>query len=230
MATAKPKLRSSIGKKSLMALSGLAVLLFVIGHLLGNLLVFLGPDALNSYAQHLRELGPLLWAARLGLLAAVTIHIVTSVQLTLENRRARGQAYAVYRPKVTTLGARTMAVSGSAVLAFVVYHLLHFTFRVTNPGISQAHDALGRHDVYRMVVLSFRQWPIALSYVTAMALLFLHLGHGIASTAQTLGLNTERLIPVTERAGRGLAWALFAGYCAIPIAIYLGIVTTAGAP
>jgi succinate dehydrogenase / fumarate reductase cytochrome b subunit len=218
------KLRSSLGKKALMAISGLMLLLFVIGHLVGNLLVFLGPHALNDYAQHLRDLGPLLWVARIGLLAAVAIHIVTSVQLVMENRRARGQRYAVFKPQTTTLGARTMAISGLMVLAFIVYHLMHFTFRVTHPEISHAVDAMGRHDVYRMVVLSFRQPVIAIAYVWAMALLFLHLSHGVGSTLQTLGANTERTIPMAQRAGRLLAWALFIGYISIPLAITLGAV------
>jgi len=206
-----------------MAISGLVLLLFVIGHLVGNLLVFLGPGALNDYAEHLRALGPLLWVARIGLLSAVIVHIITSIQLVVENRRARAQRYAVYRPQVTPLSARGMAVSGLMVLAFIVYHLLHFTFGVTNPAISHAHDALGRHDVYRMVVLSFQQLPIAVTYVVAMALLFLHLHHGIGSTFQTLGLNSERGIELTEQIGRALALLLFFGYMSIPVAIQMGL-------
>ena len=217
-------LRSSIGKKALMAVSGLVLVGFIISHLLGNLLIFSGADALNAYGAKLRHLGWLLWAARVFLIVAVGVHITTSLQLAIENRRARPQRYQVQRYAETSLTARAMLVSGGLVLAYLVYHLLHFTFRVTNPEVSHGVDALGRHDIYTMVVRSFQQPPIALAYIAGMACVCLHLGHGVASAFQTLGLTTERTIPVLGWISRLFALAVFLGYCAIPVAVLSGII------
>lgn len=216
-------IRSSIGQKILMAATGLALLGFVIGHLLGNLQVFLGPEALNAYALKLRHFGPWLWAIRGVLLAAVLVHIWTSVRLSIQNGRARPVGYRRYRAAETSLGARTMLLSGSVLLLFIVYHLLHFTFRTTDPRFAGLVDPLGHYDVYRMVLLGFEQPAIVLLYLVGMAGLFSHLGHGIASAFQTLGLNNERMLMVIERAGDGMAWLLFLGYSAIPLAIVFGL-------
>lgn len=213
---------SSIGKKVLMAASGLVLVGFVIAHLAGNLLIFAGPDALNGYAKKAEGLGPWLWAARGGLLVAVAVHIWTSVQLSLENRRARPQRYRVYRASETTPAARTMMATGLLLLAYLIYHLLHFTFRVTNPGISHGVDPLGRRDVYVMVVRSFQQVPISLAYVLGVGAVCVHLSHGIASAVQTLGLSTERTLAAVFWAGRALAAAVFLGYTAIPAAVLAG--------
>jgi succinate dehydrogenase / fumarate reductase cytochrome b subunit len=217
-------LRSSIGKKTLMAASGLLLVGFVIVHLADNLLIFLGSDVLNGFAHRLHRLGPLLWSARILLLAAVIIHFLTSIQLTVENRRARGRRYAVYRTAETTLTARTMALSGLLLLAYVVYHLLHFTFRLTDPGLAHLTDARGRHDVYRMVVRSFQQPPVVLAYLAGLVVVCAHLHHSIGSVFQTLGLVNERTLPVVTKAGRTLALLLFLGYAAIPLAVLLGVV------
>ena len=218
------RVSSSIGKKALMAASGLALFGFVVMHLAGNLLLYRGPDALNAYAAKLEHLGPWLWAARAGLLAALVVHLVTSAQLTLENRRARPQAYAAYHPVKTTLAARTMMATGILLLVYLVYHLLHFTFRVTNPEISHGLDALGRRDVYTMVIRSFRQLPISLAYVLGVGAVCFHLSHGIASAPQTLGLNNERTLAAVSLAGRAAAVTIFLGYSSIPLAILTGFV------
>ncbi len=207
-----------------MAASGLVLVGFVMAHLAGNLLIYGGPSALNAYAEKLRHVPALLWGARLFLLAAVAVHIATSVQLAIENRRARPQRYRLQRSAETTLAARTMLLSGFLVLAYLVYHLLHFTFRTAHPEFSRATDALGRHDVYAMVVLSFQQPPIAFAYVLGMAAVCFHLNHGIGSAAQTLGLTHERTIRLWALAGRLLSFALFIGYVSIPLAILLGLV------
>ena len=217
-------LRSSIGKKALMAASGLVLVGFLIGHLGGNLLIFRGPDALNAYGAKLRHLGPLLWVVRAFLLMAVLVHIKTSMELAVENRRARPQGYHMVRRSETTPAAGLMVLSGLLVLAYLVYDLLHFTVRVTNPDISHGVDALGRHDIYTMVVRSFRQVPITLAYLAGMACVCLHLSHGVASAFQTLGLTTERTIPVLSWISRLFALAVFLGYCAIPMAVLLGFV------
>ena len=220
--------RSSIGKKALMAASGLALTAFVFVHLLGNLMIYLGPNALNAYARKLRELGPLLWLARGLLVGAALLHVWTSVSLARENRAARPVPYAVRRTRETTRAARTMMLSGVLALAYLVYHLLHFTFRVTHPSISHLRDSLGRHDVYAMVVLSFRQWPISLAYVLGVACLSLHLSHGMASAFQSLGFSDERTMPRLARAGRILALAMFIGYASIPVAVWLGLIRLPG--
>lgn len=215
-------LQSSIGKKALMAVSGLVLLGFVIAHLLGNLQIFLGPEAINAYAVKLRHYGALLWVARGVLLLALLLHVWTSIQVTVENRRARGGRYAVYRPGVTGVAARSMMLTGVLLLSYIAYHLLHFTFRTVHPELVHATDALGRHDVYRMMVRSFQDPGISAAYVAGMAALCLHLSHGFGSAFQTLGLNTERTIPLTTALSRLLAGLIFLGYTSIPAAVLLG--------
>ena len=211
-----------------MAVSGLILAGFVIAHLLGNLLIYLGPDAINAYAKKLREMGLGLWAARTGLLAAILVHIWTSVQLTSENRRARPQRYARHQLVETTVAARTMMISGIVLVVYLIYHLLHFTFRVTNPEISHGIDRLGRHDVYTMMVLSFQNIYVCAAYVVGVATVCFHLSHGIASAVQTLGFNDERMIARWARAGRLLAFAVFVGYVSIPVSVFLGFIPLAG--
>ena len=212
----------SIDKKVVMAVTGLMLLGFVIMHLLGNLLIYRGPDALNGYAAKLRHMGSVLWMVRLTLLTAVIVHIAMAIILTRENRSARPIAYTVKRSAQTTYAARTMMVSGVLLSAFIVYHLLHFTFGVTHPGISHLTDALGRHDVYAMVVGSFHDPYLVLGYGVSMALLCAHLSHGIGSFLQSLGLNDERWLPVVTCAGWILSALLFVGYASIPTSILLG--------
>ena len=214
---------SSTGKKYLMAASGLVLVFFVIAHLIGNLQVFLGPEALNRYALFLRNTGELLWAARLGLLAMTALHIWTAVSLTLENRAARPADYAVKRYKKATYASRTMAMSGVIVLAFLVYHLMQYTFMVTHPFYKDLLDPLGRHDVYSMVILGFSQPWIAAWYVLGIFLLCLHLSHGMSSMFQSLGANSLTLRPRLTRAGQVLSWLIFAGYISMPLAVQMGI-------
>jgi succinate dehydrogenase / fumarate reductase, cytochrome b subunit len=220
--TALAWVRSSIGKKALMALSGLALALFVLVHLAGNLLVFVGPDAMNAYALKLRHFGAWLWVARAGLILAALAHIWTSVALAIENRQARPRDYKRYRARTTSLAARFMLSTGVAFTAFLIYHLLHFTFRLTHPDISHGVDSLGRHDVYGMVVRSFQDPRVAFAYVVGVAALCVHLSHGIGSTFQTLGVNDERSLAVVSLTGRLASVAVFLGYSAIPLAAYLG--------
>src|SRR5947208_15305101 len=133
--------RSSVGRKMIVAVTGVILILFVVAHLLGNLQIFLGPDWINGYSQHLRDLGPLLWAIRFFLLAAVVIHIYATIQLAIENRRARPEAYVVREYVKAKRASRHMVMSGLIVLAFIIYHLAHFTLRVTDPrfGLLIAH-------------------------------------------------------------------------------------------
>jgi succinate dehydrogenase / fumarate reductase, cytochrome b subunit len=216
--------QSSIGKKITVALTGLILILYVLGHLAGNLQIYLSPDRLNTYAEFLRALGPLLWLIRIFLLATFVIHIVATVQLTIQNRRAKPQKYAVPGYRKSTLASRTMIISGLIVLCFVIYHLLHFTFQTTNPEFHELRDSAGRHDVYRMVVLGFQQPVISFFYALGLFLLTLHLSHGFASVTQTLGINNRKLEGFVSTGGQTLAWLVFAGYVSIPLTILLGIV------
>lgn len=220
-------LQSSVGRKIMMAATGLILVAFVTVHLLGNSSVFLGPDGINAYAEHLHALGPLVWIFRLVMLGVFALHILLGIILTLENRAATPGAYAVKKRVRTSFAAETMIVTGLALLAFVVYHLLHFTVHVTNPEISVgalALDALGRNDVYTMVVLSFQKFGISFVYVAAMVMLFLHLSHGIQSFFQTMGWNSAVTLPRIQKVGKSVAVVLFVGYISIPILILAGIV------
>ena len=213
---------SSIGKKTVVAITGIVLVLFVIGHMLGNLTVFFGPDTINAYAMHLRDLGPLLWVVRLVMLATVVAHIWFTMLVWKENMAARPQKYAVFAPMETTIFARTMRLTGLFVLAFIVFHLAHFTLFLVNPGYAGFHtDLHGQqvHDVYRMVIVGFRNPFVSIFYIFSLALVAFHLSHGIGSLFQTLGLTDKELRPIYESGALILAWILFVGYISIPVAV-----------
>ena len=216
--------QSSIGKKIVVALTGIILIAYVIFHLLGNLLIYLGQDVLNAYAKLLFDTGPLLWFVRIVLFTAFVTHIVATIQLAQQNRQAKPQKYAVPGYQVSMPVSRTMLISGLIVLCFVVYHLLHFTFQVTNPTYRDLRDAVGRPDVYRMEVLSFQQPWISFFYATGLFLLTAHLSHGFSSVTQTLGINNRKLSGLISAGGQTLAWLVFAGYMSIPATIVLGLV------
>ncbi len=209
----------------IVAVTGLILLAFIIGHLLGNLQIFLGPEWINSYAEHLRQLGPLLWLIRAFLLLSVVLHILYTIRLALDNRRARPVRYARKEHVKATFASRYMWLSGLVVLAFIVYHLAHFTVRVTDPRfLLLKADPLNRYDVYSMMVYGFQNVIVSTFYIIAMFLLTLHLTHGASSFFQSLGLNDKNLTPKLARAGRIFAWLIFLGYTAIPVAVLLGLV------
>jgi succinate dehydrogenase / fumarate reductase cytochrome b subunit len=215
--------RSSVGRKLIVAVSGVILILFVIGHLLGNLQIFLGPDWINGYAEHLRALGPLLWIIRAFLLLTVLVHIYYTIRLAIENRRARPSRYRRKEIVKATLASRTMVMSGIILLAFIIFHLLHFTLRTTDPRFATlAMDPLGHYDVYSMMVLGFLSPLVSGFYILAMFLLAFHLSHGSSSFFQSLGLTNQKLTPRLALAGRIFAWLLFFGYSSIPIAVLLG--------
>ncbi len=209
---------SSAGRQVVMAVSGFFLLLFVVGHMLGNLTLFGGPGAINSYAAKLHSLGPLLWAERLFMLAMLVIHVYFGIVLTLENRASKPDRSARQRWLRATFAGRSVIWTGLLLLAFIVYHLLHFTFHVT-PGVVTSVDAAGRFNVHAMVVNAFRSVPVSVVYVAAMVMLLLHVSHGAQSFLQTVGWNNERTLPRVEKAAKWLAWILLVGFSAIPIAI-----------
>lgn len=219
---------SSIGKKWIVALTGLALLGFVTGHLIGNLQIYLPPVWINSYARHLENLGPLLWVIRLSMLVMIGLHIATTIQLTLENRAARPDRYAVSAPQASTVASRTMILSGLVVLAFVIFHILHYTVRLRHPEWGEETFALGDgemvRDVYRMMIEGFKNAAVSAFYILGVFLLCLHLSHGIASMFQTLGLNSPKVRCALTVLGRAYAWLLFIGYASIPVSILLGLI------
>jgi succinate dehydrogenase / fumarate reductase, cytochrome b subunit len=216
--------QSSIGKKYVVAVTALLLILYVLGHLAGNLQIYMGPDRINAYAKFLHDLGPVLWVIRVILLAAFVTHIVATIQLAQENRLAKPQKYAVAGYQRSTMASRTMIVSGLIVLCFVIYHLLQFTAQVTDPEFRELHDSIGRHDVYQMLILGFKHPLVSLFYIVGLFLLTTHLSHGFASVVQTLGINNRKIANVVSTGGQTLAWVIFAGYISIPVTILLGIV------
>jgi len=218
---------SSVGKKFVMAITGLALFLFVVLHLVGNLQVFLGPEVLNRYGNFLQTNMELLWPARIVLLTLVVLHIWVAIRLTLENRAARPQPYANYEVVVASYASRTMIWSGLIVLAFIIYHLLHFTVQV--PGINltgrnflELEDVKHQHDIFAMLVIGFRSPVVAAFYCFAMFLLFLHLSHGIAAMFASLGWKSPAYRGWIEKFAQVMSWLIFLGYISIPIAIQLG--------
>jgi len=213
---------STVGRKILMAVTGQMMLLFVIIHLLGNTTIYF--SSLNAYAAALHALPALLGMIRLFMVAMLCFHIYFGIVVTLENKKAKPQSYAVTNHLSTSFAGRNMIWTGSLIGAFLVYHLLHFTFQIVDPSAAAVRnpDALGRPDVLLMVVRSFQDIGIVSLYVTSVAGLLLHLSHGIQSSFQTWGLNTDRSLPVFVKAGTATAVILFLGYAAIPIVIVAG--------
>jgi succinate dehydrogenase / fumarate reductase cytochrome b subunit len=219
---------SSIGKKMIVALTGIVLIVFVVGHLLGNLQIFLGPEWVNGYAQHLRDLGPLLWLIRGLLLVTVLVHIYVTIRLAIDNRRARPRNYREKEHVKASFASRHMVVSGLVVFAFIVFHLLHFTGRKFNPQFPLLkNDPLNHYDVYSMMVYGFQNIYVSAFYVIGLFLLTLHLTHGASSFFQSLGLNSKSLTPRLAWGARLFAWLIFIGYTSIPVAVLLGIVQPA---
>ena len=218
--------QSSIGKKTIVAVTGIGLMLFLVGHLLGNLLVFAGPDALNAYGKKLHDLGPLLWVARIGLLVMVAAHIIATIQLTRMNRAAKPVKYAIEKTRQASRASLTMIWSGLTILTFLVYHLLHYTIKGTNgyrTGNPRYELADGSHNVYNMVIDGFSVWYVSAFYIIAMFLLCSHLSHGFSSVFQTLGLTTPKTRKPIGLAGHLYAWGLFLGNISIPLAVLTGL-------
>jgi succinate dehydrogenase / fumarate reductase cytochrome b subunit len=211
--------RSSIGRKVVMAVTGVILFGFVLGHLAGNLTVYLGPEALNGYAVFLRQFlhGAGLWIARAVLLLSVILHIWSATSLTLSSRAARPVGYRERQWDESTYASRTMRWSGVIILLFVIYHLLHFTFGTVHPSFVEG-------DVYHNFVTGFRSLPVSLAYIVAMIFLGLHLRHGVWSMCQTLGVSHPRYIRWAHVGAWIFAVIVVVGNCLFPIAVLAGIV------
>ncbi len=215
-----------------MAGSGAVMFLFVIGHLAGNLQIFLGREAINRYGDFLQSNVELLWPVRIALLAIIVLHIWSATQLTLENRAARPQAYAQWQPTAASYASRTMMMSGIIVAIFIVYHLLHYTVMVKAVNLTgQDFDAKpdffddkGRHDIYKMMVTGFRQPVVSGFYLVGVGLLCLHLSHGISAMFQSLGWKKRSYGECLDRGAKWVSALIFLGYSSIPVAILLGCV------
>jgi succinate dehydrogenase / fumarate reductase, cytochrome b subunit len=217
--------RTTVGKKAVMAVTGAILVGFVVAHMAGNLKIFLGAEGFNAYALFLRTVGEplfpysvLLWAARSVLLISAVLHIVAAVELTRINRAARPRSYAVKRSRATTVAAITMRWSGVLLAVFIVYHLLHLTLGAVGfPAGTFSHES-----VYRNVVTGFSIWYVSAFYILAMGGLCLHLDHGIWSMLETLGLNNIRISRGLRLLSRAVAFLVFLGFIAVPIAVLAG--------
>lgn len=249
-------LKSTILSKVVMAVTGVILVLFIIGHTLGNLQIYLGPETFNGYAEFLQGLGEILWIIRIVLFLSLVFHIITSVYLKFHNLNSKPTAYKVKNYVKAKLTSRTMIWTGIMIFAFLTYHLLHFTFGVTNPEhynqkevyskkaklyaelpfsetefegkkvtkIDQFEILHERHDVYKMVVLGFRNPFISLAYVIGVILLGFHLSHAIQSAFQTLGCNNPRYFQKIVDGSNTFATIIVLCLISIPITIYFGII------
>lgn len=221
--------RSSLGQKYLMAVSGLALVGFVCGHMVGNLQFFLPPEAINRYGHFLQSNLELLWPVRLTMLGLVGLHVLTAFRLWAANRAARPAAYASpVTAYGSTLASRTMLVSGLILGSFILFHLLHYTVKVEglNGTVIEFNrlkePGTGYHDVYAMMVAGFSVWYVSLFYILGVTLLCLHLSHGVGAMLQSLGLRNTTYAPVVQTGAKILAVVLLAGYLSMPVAVLLG--------
>jgi succinate dehydrogenase / fumarate reductase cytochrome b subunit len=214
---------STVGRKIVMALTGQVLIAFILFHISGNSTIFF--HKLNAYVVGLHALPVIVWGGRAILVLAFGLHIWCGTVLKIENNSAKPDAYAITNLRNATFAGRYQSWTGLIIAAFLIYHLLQFTFRMTNPAISaDTHiDTLGRPDVFTMVFQSFRNIGISGIYVIALAALGLHLLHGIQSSLQTEGLNNEQTLPVIVKAGTVASIILFVWYLAIPAAIVFGV-------
>jgi succinate dehydrogenase / fumarate reductase cytochrome b subunit len=218
----------AIGAKVTMAVTGLGLWAFTIGHMSGNLLAFVGKDAFNHYAATLQGTPLLLWPARLALLIGVPLHFYTALRTVQLNKAARPEAYAYQERTPVRLAARTMLLSGLVVGAFFAYHIAHFTLRVT--GSHNFTDwvdpvtKLAHHDAYAMLVAAFQNPVIAGFYIVAQVLLAAHLSHGIYSLFQHLGIWGSKWTPFLKNASLVIGYGLCTGFAAIPLSVMLGII------
>ena len=239
-------IQSTIGRKILMALSGIVLVLFVMGHMLGNLQIFLGPDVINAYAYKLHHLLPAfaLWAVRFVLLSTIAVHLWAAVTLTLDNRKARPQGYLEDKFVQASYSSRTMRMSGIILLAFIIFHIAHFTVRII-PSMKYEEDGVLKvtevplvkngeavlkngqeipiFNVNDMMVLGFENEFVSAFYIIATGLLCMHLTHGFSSMFQSVGLRNGLWRKRLNRVALAYGWIVFIGFAIIPIAVMTGL-------
>lgn len=215
---------TTIGKKVIVALTGLFMILFLIMHLAGNLEIFSGPNAVNQYAAFLKTMPKVLWAFRIALILSVVAHVGLTISLTQSSKKARPHHYHVKHSRKATLMSRTMMVSGLTILVFVCYHLAHYTLGITNPELMTLTDAQGRHHVYNMMVMGFSHPVVSGFYIVAQVLLAGHLSHGISSVSRTLGVTNHDVYEKIRLAGILFAVIIALLYISIPCSVLLGLI------
>jgi succinate dehydrogenase / fumarate reductase cytochrome b subunit len=211
--------QSTNGKKVVMAVTGVMMFGFVVGHMLGNLQMYEAPEHINAYGHFLHNLGELLWLERGVMLLAIALHITATIQLALRSKAARPIGYSRRQAINSSYASRTMYWSGPIVLAFIIFHLLQFTAGYIHP---QSQFIPG--DVYHNVVAGFQVWWVSAWYIFAICLLGLHLSHGLWSMFQSVGLAHPRITPYLRNAARGVALVIVLGYISIPISVLLGLI------
>jgi succinate dehydrogenase / fumarate reductase cytochrome b subunit len=223
---------SSLGRKYVMATTGGMMVFFLIGHLVGNLQVFLGPEHINAYGHFLQSNLEIIWPARIVLLSCVALHIWAATKLTRENMAARPVEYAAWSPTAASYASRTMVWSGVIVAMFIIYHLLHYTVMVKALNLTGADFAPlldthqpPRHDIYRMMILGFSNLWVSLFYAVGVGLLCLHLSHGVSAMFQSLGWKKNSYAPLLDGAARWGSLAIFLGYASIPLAVLLKLIS-----
>lgn len=216
--------KTVVGKKIIVAITGLFMIMFLIMHLLGNLQIFSGPDAINQYAALLKSMPKIVWSFRIALIMAVFAHISLTISLTNANKRARPEGYQVKQSRKASFMSRTMMISGLTVLAFIAYHLAHYTIGLVNPEYMQLTDAQGRHHVYNMMVMGFSNPVVSAFYIVAQLLLASHVSHGISSATRTLGLGDQRLYLLIQRIGVIFAGIIAVLYISIPVSVLIGCI------
>ena len=214
---------SSIGKKIIVALTGAVLVAFLLGHLSGNLLMYVGADAFNEYAKFLHSMlhGAGVWIARIVLLSCLVLHVVATICLVRANKIAKGQNYEKPETSVASGSSRIMIWSGLTILAFVIFHILHYTTRSTSDRLKELGDS---GNAYQMVIEGFLSIPTSLFYIIAITLLCSHLSHGVASIFQTLGLRTRGNAALIDTFAKGYTALIWVGFISIPIAVLTGII------
>jgi succinate dehydrogenase cytochrome b subunit len=214
---------STVGRKVIMAVTGVILVGFVVVHLVGNLQLYLGPEAINHYAVFLRTFlhGGGIWVFRAVMVTAVGLHVWAATTLTLDSWGARPRGYRLWEPKASTYASRTLRWGGVMLALFIVYHLLHLTVGSANPDFRTG-------DVYHNVIAGFRVWYASAIYIVAMVMLGLHLDHGVWSLCQTLGLQHPRYKRIVRVLARVLALVVVIGNISFPIAVLTGVVKEVG--
>ncbi len=239
-------IKSTIGRKILMALTGLVLVLFVMGHMLGNLQIFLGAEVINAYAYKLHHLLPAaaLWGIRIFLLGSIAVHIWAAITLTLDNRKARPESYDEEKVVQASYSSRTMRMSGVILLAFIIFHIAHFTVRnvpsmqYNEPGVIEPSEVpLVKHgeavvknghevmtfNVNDMMISGFKVWWVSAFYIVATGLLCMHLTHGVSSMFQSVGLRNAFWRKRLDRVALVYGWIVFLGFAVIPVAALTGL-------
>ncbi len=208
---------STLGKKVLMAVTGIILFGYLVGHMLGNLQIYMGPEQINKYAEFLHSNEVLLWGVRIALLFSIGVHIVAAIQLWLRNRASRPVKYKIFRPPEVDYAARTMVWSGPIIAAFIVYHLLHFTTGTVHPEYRHLKP-------FENVVIGFQNPVVAFAYIVAIVLLCFHLYHGLWSLFQTFGWDHPKFNRWRRAAAAVFAVAICAGFISVPLAVLAGVV------